>query len=411
MTKMRVQSGFFCLLLFTFLGFNAEISGQRSLKQLESQRKAILEEIESTQRLLNETSSLAKSSLNRLTLISEQILARKKVISLLNQEIGLIDKDINSHDKELTALEEDLRVQRSKYVRSLQNMQLRQTSQHKWTFILSAGSFTQSFRRMRYLHEYAEWRKQQMKQIAIKQEVVKQKQLELEIVRQEKLSLLGEREDERRLLEKEETMQKKEYQELSKKQKSLQEEIKVSKKRAEELNRQIERLIASEIANSAKDNSVSRKSDTLGGYAMTKEEKKLSDNFSSNRGNLPFPLTGKYKIVNTFGEHQHPIEKRVTVKCNGIEIQTIAGTDAQAVFQGEVTTIFVAPNGYGVIVRHGNYLTIYINLSETYVKKGDEVTTRQRLGKIATAPKTNETILHFEIRKEKDALNPELWLN
>jgi septal ring factor EnvC (AmiA/AmiB activator) len=405
------QSGVSLLLLLTFLFVCAGASGQLSLKQLETQRKAALEEIESTQKLLDEASDLTKNSLGRLNLISGQILARKKVINLLNQELALMDKEITAMNHQIASLEEDLRLHREKYVRSLQNMQMRQATQFKWLFILSADNFTQSIRRMRYLHEYAEWRKQQTGIIAAKQETVKEKQAEMAAKRTEKLALLGEREKESSTLQKEEATQKKDYQELDRRRRILQEQIRQKKKQAEDLNRQIERLIASEIDKASKDNSVTRKADTAGGYAMTKEEKKLSDDFASNRGRLPFPLTGTYKIVNTFGEHQHPFEKLVTIKCNGVDVQTTAGTEAQAVFQGKVTTIFVATKGYGVTVRHGNYLTIYINLSETYVKTGDNISTRTKLGKIFTDPETRETILHFEIRQEKDALNPELWLD
>ncbi|MDR1332059.1 MAG: peptidoglycan DD-metalloendopeptidase family protein [Tannerella sp.] len=399
------------LLFLTLLCVSIGASAQYSLAQLEAQRKAALEEIESTRLLLDETASLAKNSLNRLNLISEQILARKKVINLLNQEISLIDRNIAAMNRELAALEEDLRLQREKYVHSLQSMQMRKTTQNKWLFILSADNFTQSLRRMRYLHEYAGWRQQQARQIVLTQDAVRQKQAEAEATRTEKVALLGEREKESTLLQKEESTQKQEYQQLDRRRKTLQEQIRQKKKQAEALDRQIERLIASEIDSSSKDSSVVRRADTAGGYAMTKEEKKLSDDFASNRGRLPFPLTGRYRIVNTFGEHQHPFEKRVTVKYNGIEIQAPAGTEAQAVFQGVVTTIFVVTGGYGVIVRHGNYLTIYINLSETYVKTGDRIATRQKLGRIFTNPETNETMLHFEIRKEKEAQNPQLWLD
>jgi septal ring factor EnvC (AmiA/AmiB activator) len=405
------QRGVSLLFLLTFLFVCAGASGQLSLNQLETQRKAALKEIESTQKLLDEAADLTKNSLNRLDLISGQILARKKVINLLNQELALMDREITAMNSQLVSLEEDLRIHREKYVRSLQNMQTRQATQFKWLFVLSADNFTQSIRRMRYLHEYAEWRKQQTGIIAAKQELLKEKQAEMATKRTEKLALLGEREKESSTLQKEETAQKKDYQELDRKRRLLLEQIRQKKKQAEDLNRQIERLIASEIDNASKDNSVARKADTAGGYAMTKEEKKLSDDFASNRGRLPFPLTGNYKIVNTFGESQHPFEKRVTVKCNGIKVQTTAGTDAQAVFQGEVTTVFVATSGYGVILRHGNYLTIYINLAEAYVKTGDKVSTREKLGKIFTDPETRETILHFEIRKERDALNPSLWLD
>ncbi|MDR2119430.1 MAG: peptidoglycan DD-metalloendopeptidase family protein [Tannerella sp.] len=409
---MTVTNSIRVLLFLTCLFVRINAPGQTfSLEQLEARRKDALEEIASTQQLLNETSTLAKNSLNHLSLISEQILARKKVIHLLNQEIALIDQNLSIMTGELAVLEEELLEQRRKYVTSLQNMQLRKTAQYKWLFILSADNVIRSFRRLRYLHEYAEWQKQQVKQIIYKQESIKRKQAEMEETRTEKLVLLDDRENERNLLQQEEEIQKHEYQQLDRKRKTLQEQIEQKKKQAEKLNRQIERLIAGDIAGSTKDNSVSRKADTAGGYAMTKEEKKLSDDFAANRGRLPFPLTGRYRIISAFGEHRHPFEKRVTVKSSGIEIQTAAGTEAQAIFQGTVTSVFVVKSGYGVIVRHGNYLTIYINLSETYVNTGDHVSVREKLGTIFTHPESGETILHFEIRKEKDALNPELWLN
>ena len=146
---------------------------------------------------------------------------------------------------------------------------------------------------------------------------------------------------------------------------------------------------------------------------MTKAEQKLSADFASNRGRLPFPLNGKYRIISTFGEHQHQELRHVRTNNNGIDIQTTSGTEARAVFDGVVTRVFVVP-GYNnsVIVRHGNYLTVYGNLSHVYVKAGDNVTTRQSIGKIYTdTENNNETVLHFQLWKEKRKLDPELWLD
>ena len=146
---------------------------------------------------------------------------------------------------------------------------------------------------------------------------------------------------------------------------------------------------------------------------MTKEEKQLSDNFANNKGKLPYPVTGSHFIVSPFGEQQHQDLKYVRTNNNGIDIQTTSGAEAIAVFKGEVTRIFTIPGyNHSVIVRHGNYLTVYSNLSQVYVKAGDHVSTKQSIGKIYSDPDNgNATILHFQLWKEKTKLNPAPWLD
>lgn len=418
--------------------------GQNSaaVKKLEQQRKKALAEIETTNKLLKEATNTARNSLNRLNLLSSQILSRKKVISLLNEEVSVIDNQIAGLQKEITTLEKELSNKQSNYGKSVQNMQKRYlNSQDKLLFILSAENFSQSVRRMRYLREYAAWQKKQAVEIVNKQNEVKAKQEELNRTREEKRSLLNEREDENKKLQTEESTQKKEVQQLNKKQKELQAELKKKQQQANTLNKQIEKLIAEEIARAEAEAKAARErerlarekeasksdatvkpaepireervADVKGGYAMTKAEKQLSDNFAGNRGRLPFPLSGKYTIVGTFGEQQHQELKYVRTNNNGIDIQTTPGTEARAVFNGEVTRVFVLP-GYNnsVIVRHGNYLTVYSNLSQVYVKAGDKVATRQALGMIFTdVEDANSTILHFQLWKEKTKQNPLPWLD
>ena len=228
-------------------------------------------------------------------------------------------------------------------------------------------------------------------------------------------------------------------QQLSKKQKELKEELRKKQQQANALNRQIEKQIAEEIARAEAEAKAARErerrarekakaegkepvkepvqeervAETKGGYAMTRAEKKLSDDFAGNRGRLPFPVAGRYTIVGTFGEQQHQELKYVRTNNSGIDIQTTPGADARTVFNGEVTRVFVVP-GYNnsVIIRHGNYLTVYSNLSQVYVKAGDKVSTRQAIGKIFTDTENgNATILHFQLWKEKTKLNPSPWLD
>lgn len=430
----------FCCALFAKGGYAQKSSAVRKLEQ---QRKEALADIEQTNQLLQETSKSAKSSLNRLNLLSKQILSRKKVISLLNQELDEIEKELMTIQGEIRRLRGQLCEKQENYGKSMRGLYKRHSAQDKLLFVLSAETFSQSLRRIRYLQEYADWQKRQAKEIIAKQQEIDLKKQEMEKTRAEKRALLGTRQEESKKLQSEEAVQKEEVQQLNKKQKDLKAELRKKQKQAEALNRQIEKLIAEEIARAeaearavrekaeraAREQAAKRKSSggntadkpmreervaaTKGGYAMTKEERQLSDNFGSNRGKLPYPVTGRYTVVATFGEQQHSELKYVRTSNSGIDIQTAPGADARAVFNGVVTRVFVVP-GYNnsVIVRHGNYLTVYSNLSQVYVKAGDAVSTRQALGKIYSDPEEGQaTILHFQLWKEKTKLNPLPWLD
>ena len=434
---------FLCCVLLLESGYAQKSSAVRKLEQ---QRKEALADIEQTNQLLQETSKSAKSSLNRLNLIAKQILSRKKVISLLNQELDEIEKELMAIQGEIRRLKSQLGEKQTNYGKSMRGLYKRHSAQDKLLFVLSAENFSQSLRRIRYLREYADWQKRQANEIVAKQKEIDLKRQEMEKTRAEKRTLLGTRQEESKKLQSEEAAQKEEVQQLNKKQKDLKAALRKKQKQAEALNRQIEKQIAEEIAraeaearaarekaerearaqavkNKAKELSNAAKSNepireervaaTKGGYAMTKAERQLSDNFGNNRGKLPYPVTGRYTVVATFGEQQHSELKYVRTSNSGIDIQTTPGADARAVFNGVVTRVFVVP-GYNnsVIVRHGNYLTVYSNLSQVYVKAGDAVSTRQALGKIYADPEEGQaTILHFQLWKEKTKLNPLPWLD
>ena len=369
----------------------------QTTKELETQRKAALEDIELTTRLLNEIRSSVQSSLTRLNLLSAQIQARKKVITLLNQEITAIDREIAAMNRELAELEKDLKSKRDVYARSVQSMYTRKSSQYKWLFVLSADNFAQIVRRMRYIREYADWQKRQAALIMQKQEEINHKQLEIEQSRAEKSSLLNAAEEENKQLVKEETQLKAEQQQLNRRQNALQTELNQKRRQVEAMNRQIEQLLA-------------RENTRPGATSISPADQKLSEDFASNRGRLPAPVSDRYRIVTPFGEYQHPQQRNVRMKSNVIDLQTTSGAEALAVFNGVVTIIYVYQGQYMVIVRHGSYLTTYANLSEVYVNNGEKISTSQKLGKIYTNEKDNSTILYFELRKERELLNPALWI-
>jgi septal ring factor EnvC (AmiA/AmiB activator) len=426
----------YCYILIVCILSAFTVCGQKSAKirELENQRKAALNEIELTGRLLSEISESAENSLSRLNLLSRQIRQRKEVIRLLNQELHVIDNEIAAIRSEISSLEKELNLKRNNYGTSVQKLRKHSSAQDKLLFVLSSDNFSQSFRRMRYLREYAGWQKKQATEIRGKQKAIKAKWEVLEKTRMEKQNLLYTREEENRTLEQEELLQQQEINELMKKQRQLQDELKKKQRQADALNRQIEKQIAEEVARAereakdsrereektkesagekSKTDNTRRVADSKGGYAMTKEEKRLSDNFAASRGRLPVPVTGQYAIVGFYGEQPHQDLKYVRVLNNGIDIQATSGSEARTVYNGKVTSIF-AQRGFNnsVIIRHGNYLTVYSNLSEVYVKQGDEVKVRQAIGKIFTdSENDNATILHFELWKEKDKQNPQPWLS
>lgn len=393
------------------------VSAQNSarVQALEKQRKEALAEVERINGLIAQTQATTKDYLRRLNLLSEQILSRKKVISLLGQEVEAINAQMNEMSQQIRRLEGELKEKQQNYGKSVRSMYRRQASQDKLLFILSAENFAQSLRRLRYLREYAAWQKRQASEIVEKQTEITQKRNALTQTRQEKQQLLAQQEKERKQLQTEENNQQKEVKTLNKKKSQLQAQLREKRKQAQQLDRLIQEQIAREIAeaNRKKAADKQRKADVKGGYAMTKAEKALSDNFASNRGRLPYPVAGSYTIVSRFGEQQHEQLKYVRTNNNGIDIQTTPGTDARAVFKGVVTRIFTVPGfNHSIIVRHGNYLTVYSNLSQVYVKTGDRVDTRQALGRIFSDPEEhNATILHFQLWKEKTKLNPAPWLD
>ena len=416
--------------LIILLGWTSYAIGQNSarVRELEQQRKEALADIKRTSLLLDQTQKTTKDYLQRLNLLSQRILSRKKVISLLGQEIAAIDEQTEGMEKQIRLLEGELKEKQQNYGKSVRSMYRRHSSQDKLLFILSADNFAQSLRRLRYLREYAAWQKKLAVDITDKQAEITQKRNELIQTRKEKLALRSEQEQEQHKLQTEEANQQKEVKELNKKKSELQAQLRKKRKQAQQLDRMIEQQIAKEIAeaeakaraererlakaNKGKATDTERKADVKGGYAMTKVERALSANFAGNRGRLPYPVTGSHTIVSSFGEQQHEELKYVRTNNNGIDILTSPGADARAVFNGEVTCIFMVPGfNNSVIVRHGNYLTVYSNLSQVYVKAGDKVSTRQAIGKIFTDTEDgNSTILHFQLWKEKTKLNPEPWL-
>lgn len=391
----------------------------KQIKNLEKQRKEAQKLIEETRKMISSTGKSMTSSLNQLNLLRAEITTHREVISLLNKEINEISRQQKAVSDTIFRLTKELDKKKKGYAKAMQHIYRNRSGYETMMFVFSSSSLAQSYRRVRYLQEYSAWRKKEAEEIKEQQVILEEKKAKLNKTMQEKTALLNERTAASEKLQVKETAQANMVNNLKKKEKELKATLSKQQKQANALNKKIEQLIAEEMRKAEEarkkanpGSAGERRSQTQGGYAMTKEELKLSGDFEKNKGKLPFPLSGRYLIVSRFGEQQHPDLKYVKINNSGIDLQTTPGTQARAVFDGVVTAVFVVEgSSRSVIVRHGNYLTIYSNLSEVFVKKGQKVSTRQALGKIYSDPEDgNRTVLGFQLWKERTKLNPEPWL-
>ncbi|GAP73464.1 M23 family peptidase [Candidatus Symbiothrix dinenymphae] len=401
------------LYILLFLFITMPLPAQNK-KTLEKQRKELLNEIEETSQLLTEKNNSISAMQNRLSLIAKQIDNRKQVLIILDKEIGSTVYDIQAKELKISDLERKLEQKKNHYAISIRQMHTHKRNSSELLWVMSAGNLSQSYRRMLYLQRYAEWRQKQGQEIQAQQVQLAAEKKALEDKKREKEGLSEIKKREEVNLEHEEVIKKSEVVDLQKNAKQLEAVLNKKRQQAEALDRKMAQIVAAEVE-VARKAALAKKSQTTaatkGGYMMTKEEQVLSANFESNKGKLPFPLKGAYRITEQYGIQQYGDLKNVQHNSNGIKIETDKGNQARTVFDGVVSGIFLVP-GYqtSVIVRHGNYLTLYANLRQVNVQKGDKVKTGQEIGAIYTDP-DGITALYFELWKEQMKQNPEPWLN
>jgi septal ring factor EnvC (AmiA/AmiB activator) len=423
----------FLLCLIGLFGLSVSAQTTQKIKDLENQRNELQQQIAESETLLRSTKKDVKSQLDNLALINGQIADRKKYISAIERDVKSLNGEINTLQRQLKSLERDLKDKKDKYEASVQYMYRNKSIQEKLMFIFSAENLSQTYRRLRYVQEYANYQRLQAIEIERKQKQVQVKKTELETTRAAKEKLLKESEAEKKKLEKQEKDRQGILNGLKRKQRGIQSEINKKRRSANKLNAQIDRLIEIEIEKARKraeeearkkaqvetsksgkntggKSSVSSKTSVKGTvekFKMNTEDHQLSGNFEKNRGVLPMPITGPYVIVGRFG--QYAVTKNVRLDNKGIDIRGKAGAKARAIFDGEVSAIFKYNGLSNVLIRHGNYISVYCNLSSVSVAKGSKVKTRGEIGTIHQDASGN-VVLHFLLRKETTKLNPEVWL-
>lgn len=387
---MRYIAQILILLMLATVGIDAQ-----TLKELQAQQKKYAEEIEHTGKMINQTKQNEKATENKLNLINQDIRTRKKLINSINKELVALDVEQSRLQGEQARLEAELDSLKQDYARLVQLTHYADMQQSPLLFLLSAKDFNQLFRRIRYMREFAAYRQEQVARIeSIKADIQIQSNL-IQDNRKEKDSALKAQQRERDQLARNERKQKAMLQDLKKKEKELVAKQRQQQKKIDELNKQIERAIARQVDKKQQ---------------LTKEQELIAGGFAANKGRLPWPVEKGF-ISGHYGKHQHPIYENVTINNKGIYIQTTAGANARAVYEGEVTTCMVMGATYAIIVQHGNYRTVYTGIQTPAVKPGDKVQAKQVIGKIASnADDDNKTELQFQVWEDRELQNPELWL-
>ncbi len=374
----------------------ASAAAQKTVKQLENERKQLEKDLKQTEKMLKQTKKNETATVNKINLLNKDIKTRKRIISGLNSEISALDNQMTQLGNEKSRLQTELDSLKADYAKLVRRTHFADINQHPLLFILSAKDFQQMYRRIRYMQEFAAYRKAQVAAIEKTQADIDNKNQQLQTNRESKQAVLKSRKREQDNLARDERKQQQMLKNLKKKEKELIAQQKKQQQKADALNKQIDKLIQEEIRKSKQ--------------KLTEEQQLVAGGFAKNKGRLPWPTEQGY-ISGHFGVHPHPTLEHVTVNNRGIYIQTTAGANALAVYEGVVSAIFVSDGRNVVIVQHGNYRTVYSNLTTLYVQKGDKVQPKQKIGKIFTDPdQDNKTELFFQVRRDTDTLNPADWI-
>ncbi|MCQ2217462.1 MAG: peptidoglycan DD-metalloendopeptidase family protein [Paludibacteraceae bacterium] len=383
-----------------------------TLKDLKNKQSSIDKNVKKIDQSLAETRQSTRQSMKQLEQINSDIQRRNELIENQGKEILALDSRISEMKQSLGIMQSEYEFTKEKYIELIYHAYVKQKTQDKLLFVLSASSFHEAYMRFNYINKFATLRKEQAEYIERSRVELDVHKQEIELAKLQSEKLLKNQESEQKLLLAEKQKQNDVVASLKKQEKELMKELQEQQRQSDQLNKKIQDIIAKQAQEAAEREKKKQatKPTTKGGYAMTKTEKIVSGGFEKKQGILPWPVNGN--IVGHFGKQQHPILKHVTTDNKGIYISSPKGSEASLVYDGVVTQCFAVPgNNNAIIVRHGNFLTVYANLTKVYVKTGDNVKSGQKLGKIFEDPDDKyKATLFFQIWKEKDLQNPEKWL-
>ena len=396
------------------------IYAQKSRKDLEDRRKTLIKEIESTNKLLDDTRRSQQATLNRYYTLQNQIQKRVQLIATLQEEIKLADESIERSTEVIAALSSDIEHLKSEYALMARKAYRMKLGNDAMSFLLSSKSLNEAFKRWRYLKQYDAYRQKQAHLIVETQKTLSKKSQNIESHKHEKEQLLVSHVSQKNILSQEMNDSNHLLEKLKEDENKLKNELDIKKRAHEDLNKAIEKIIIAEIERKKEQARTAPPPSRTSSAATTAtktvpldspETILLSSNFIKNKDKLPWPVQNG-AVVSFFGKQIHPDLKKIEILNNGIDIKTENQAVVRAVFEGEVLGMqFIPGNNYMVIIRHGNYYTVYSNLEEVSVKRGEKVVTKQEIGKAGMDKISNHYELHFEVWREKERQDPVKWLS
>ncbi len=387
------------LVILTCLLLNPAITVAQDLESLRSDKERSLKEIAQTEELLKQTEASRISEARNLRLLNRKISAREKVVRSINGEIGYLNKKIRAHEDTIVGLREEIKLLKEDYARVIYKTYLNRNAYNRAQYILAASDFNQAFKRLKYLQQYARFRKDQAGKIEAKTKELEGAVASLEMDKERKNELLTSGKKEIATLNNDKKEQDRYVKDLQKKERQLKKELENQRAVFKKLENEISRLIAAATGTEM----------TASGMRLTPEMKIISDEFSQNSGRLPWPVQ-KGVITMGYGLQDYPGLRNGKINNKGVDISTEKNAPVLAVFAGKVTSVVVvSSNLKAVLIQHGQYFTVYSNLNTVKVKVGDNVSLKQEIGGVGLNSSGLYDI-HFEIWKEKTNLNPETWL-
>jgi septal ring factor EnvC (AmiA/AmiB activator) len=362
--KLFISIGF---VLLSFLSLTAQTRAE-----LQNRKKKLLEEIELSNTLLDQTLSNKKVSLHQLKALKQKIAIRSQLIRTIQSEVGLLREEIDLKARQQIILTTELDTLKS------------------------------SYKRLFYIRQISNYRVFQADEIAQKTLALTKSILVLENQKKIKQNLISDKRLENQLLNQEQAQESISLASLSEKEKELSKVLDVKRRKRKKIQQEIERIIAEELRKVTASGSTN--------FTSTPEALALSEGFATNKGKLPWPVA-KGMVISKFGKQKHPVLSGVVVENNGVEIATESHSSCRSVFKGKVSSVLAMPNGVKVVmIRHGEYISVYANLSEVYVQKGEEVSTKTQIGLVFTSKQEGSTVIDFQLWKGSQKMNPQSWL-
>jgi septal ring factor EnvC (AmiA/AmiB activator) len=412
MFRKFILVAFFIAGLFSLYGGELSAQTKKSREELEREKAEVQERLKEFDAILRKTTASKKSTIGELNAITRQFQTQTRLVNTLDREVKLINQEINETESKISSLEAELKDLKAEYGRMIYNASKVNRGLSIVAFVFSSGNFNQLYARLMYLKQYTDSRKQQAIQIGKLSQELADQRITLDQRKSEKVKVLSEEQKERQELDRLKQTQQGVVNTLSKKEREIKGQIKATKKQQDQLNRMIKQVIEDEIkraeAAARKENSTTTKSAGTS-MPMTPEAAALSSSFAGNKGRLPWPVETGF-IAQRYGTYPHPTLKGITMENDGIDIRTQPNSNVRSVFDGTVTKITTMP-GYGgtVIIKHGEYYTMYSKLKTISVKSGQKVSAKDVIGQVATGP-DGEAEVHFQTWKGLTVMDPSTWI-